>query len=367
MTQDRSIARKPSATVTKTVAMPPIENTALPGSLTYTQPEIGRLPDVINTFADFTQTENCTVNSLELHGPFAPLCETKEEVLEAMTTGGRLGFDAPFSPKGCDMRWFSADEICSILTRFERIFILGDSMMRNVAVALSVILRQDFVMGGRANWVDLPDDFGTDCKCTQPFETRKCAYYSTVSTRVVWNNDPDSVSCSRGGRGGFEYNALLQYPIQKRDMEDFVEHLSTPSPPVKPYAFIMGHGLWNDLEIDKTYAWVDQALEGITKQAPYLKSQPGNFHKLFLGPNAAGIKKPEIFVARQGNIAITKFEKAVAPFVQDRGFDFLGTYNATIQTNNPDGTHGGMKNNLLKAMMVFNWLHKIDTSGYSAT
>ena len=350
--------------MTKTIGWPPIENTALPGSLLHTKYDPSRLSDAINTFADYAQTENCTVNSLELHGPFEPLCKTKDEVLEAMTAGGRLGFDTPFSPQGCDMRWYSEEEMCDILTRFEKIYILGDSMMRNVAVAFSVLLRKDLVMGGRANWVDLPDDLGTDCKCAQPFETRKCAYYSAVSTRVVWNNDPDSVSCSHEGRGGFEYNALLQYPIEDRDMEDFVEHLSVPNPPGKPYAFVMGHGLWNDLEIDKTYAWVDQAVEGITKHAPYLKNHPQHFHKLFLGPNAAGIKKPEIFVARQGNIALTKFEKAVAPFVQDRGFDFLGTYNATIQTNNPDGTHGGMKNNLLKAMMVFNWLDKIDISDY---
>ena len=263
------------------------------------------------------------------------------------------------------MRWFDSNEICDILARFEKVFILGDSMMRNVAVALSVLLRKDLVMGGRATWLDLPEDLGSDCKCAQPFETRKCAYYSTVSTRVIWKNDPESVSCSSKGRGGFEYNALLQYPIKDADMWDFVEHLSEPNPPNKPYAFIMGHGLWNDLEIDKTYAWVDQAIEGITEQAPYLRRHPENFHKLFLGPNAAGIRKPEIFIARQGNIALTKFEMAVAPFVRDRGMDFLGTWNATIQTNNPDGTHGGMRNNLLKAMMIFNWLDKLDTSSYT--
>lgn len=57
-----------------------------------------------------------------------------------------------------------------------------------------------------------------------------------------------------------------------------------------------------------------------------------------MGPNAAGIRKPEIFLARQGNIALSKFELNIGPFVRERGYDFLGTYNATIQSNNPDGT-----------------------------
>lgn len=100
----------------------------------------------------------------------------------------------------------------------------------------------------------------------------------------------------------------------------------------------MGHGLWNDLQPDKTYAFVDQLLDGITEAAPYLDEANAFFPRLFMGPNAAGIRKPEIFLARQGNIAITKFELAVGPFVKDRGFDFLGTYNASIQSNNPDGT-----------------------------
>lgn len=132
-------------------------------------------------------------------------------------------------------------------------------------------------------------------------------------------------------------DAWLQYPIKPEDMAKFVESLDD-NKPRKPYAFVMGHGLWNDLEIDKTYAWIDQAIKGITDAAPYLKAKNAFFPRLFLGPNAAGIRKPDIFIARQGNLALTKFEHALKPFCDDRGVDFLGTYNATIQTNNPDGT-----------------------------
>ena len=122
--------------------------------------------------------------------------------MEAMTSGGRLGFDMPYSPRGCDMRWFSDEEICEILTRFEKVLLLGDSTMRNLAVAFSILLRRDLVNGGRTTWVE-PQD-GIDCRCARPFETSKCAFYSPVSTRVLWKQDPDSVMCSPEGRGGFE-------------------------------------------------------------------------------------------------------------------------------------------------------------------
>lgn len=192
--------------VTKTVVAPPIESTALPGSLSYTKYNPKRISDVTDVFADYKKSANCTISSLELHGAFEPLCKTKDSLLEAMSTGGRLGFDAPFSPRGCDMRWYSNDEICGILTKFEKIFILGDSMMRNVAVALSIIQRKDLVNGGRTTWASAGE--GVDCRCAGPFETSKCAFYSTVSSRVIYREDPQSMYCNKKGRGGFE----CEYP-----------------------------------------------------------------------------------------------------------------------------------------------------------
>ena len=119
---------------------------------------------------------------------------------------------------------------------------------------------------------------------------------------------------------------------------DFLDQVLVPKKPKKPYAFILGHGLWNDLQVDKTHAWISQMLGGIRERSPYLKEYDAYFPKLFVGPNAAGIRKPEIFRARQGNLALSMFEQTVGPEVKERGFDFLGTYNATIQTFNPDGT-----------------------------
>ncbi|KAI9725524.1 MAG: hypothetical protein M1828_003012, partial [Chrysothrix sp. TS-e1954] len=339
-------------TVTETVAVPALSQTPLPNALSESTFDPARISDAIDTFRHYNQAEGCSISSLELHGPFEPLCRDRNSLLTAMTEGGRIGFDAPFSPRGCDMRWFSNAEICEILTRFDKVFIVGDSMMRNVAVALHVILRADLINGGRTNWAEHPDH--VDCSCSGPFDTSKCSFFSVVSTRVVWNQDPASVSCSREGRGGIECsssnsglrkvsltpstdNAMLEYPILDEDMDDFTQHLA-PERPAKPYAFIMGHGLWNDLEVDMTKAWIDQLIAGIEGKAAYLKGDGAYFPKLFMGPNAAGIRKPEIFLARQGNIAITKFEHEVGPYARRQGFDFIGTYNATIQSNNPDGT-----------------------------
>lgn len=307
----------------------------MPDSLSYTKYNPLRVNDAIDGFADYKQESNCTANSLDIHGPFEPLCNNRDQLLDAMTGGGRLGFDAPFSPRGCDMRWFSNDEICDIFSRFENVIVIGDSMMRNIATALSIYLRKDLVHGGRATWYDPPETL--DCSCNGVFDTSKCTEYSSVGARKIWEEDPASMYCPRGMINGFEYTAWHEYPIEEERIFHFYDYLATAKPG-KPVALVYGHGLWNDLEIDKTRAWLEQVRSIVFERAPWMRDPHAYVPQLFVGPNAAGIRKPEIFLARQGNIALTKFEHAVRPYVNSLGIDFVGTYNATIQTNNPDGT-----------------------------
>jgi len=130
---------------------------------------------------------------------------------------------------------------------------------------------------------------------------------------------------------------LLEHPIKQEDIDTYLM-FQDERKPHKPVAFIMGHGLWNDLDKDKSFAWYDQILNATVKHSPYLLEPRAVFPRLALTPNAAGDKKPDIFIARQGNIALTRFEKTVGQWARDRGMDHLGTYNMSIQAYNPDGT-----------------------------
>ncbi len=60
--------------------------------------------------------------------------------------------NAPFQPRGCDMRWFTTEEICEVFSRFERVLVVGDSMMRHVVGAMNVLLRKDLGYGAVTNW-----------------------------------------------------------------------------------------------------------------------------------------------------------------------------------------------------------------------
>lgn len=102
-----------------------------------------------DTFAGFKHRgADCDVSSMDLHRPFDPVCPDKDSVLEAMSGGGRIGKDAPYVPRHCDMRWYDTREACEILNRYSQVVLVGDSMLRHITGALNVLLREDLGYGG---------------------------------------------------------------------------------------------------------------------------------------------------------------------------------------------------------------------------
>lgn len=117
-----------------------------------------RRPDMIDTFADYKYREACGISSLDLHSAFAPLCYDRQSLLAAMSDGGRIGIEAPYIPRGCDMRWFTTNEVCEILSRFKKVIIVGDSMMRHVVGSMNVLLRKDLGHGAVTDWNFSPQE-----------------------------------------------------------------------------------------------------------------------------------------------------------------------------------------------------------------
>lgn len=87
--------------------------------------------------------------------------------------------------------------------------------------------------------------------------------------------------------------------------------------------------------------------------------QPKGPPRLWISPNAQGLHKNPFFVLGQNNIKLMSFEREMRGWLQDRGFDVLGMFNLTVQSESLDGTHASMESNLVKAMMVVNWLDSV--------
>jgi hypothetical protein len=145
---------------------------------------------------------------------------------------------------------------------------------------------------------------------------------------------------------------VQKFPIPNRELDQMKGVLNGGRN--KNVAFIFGHGLWNNLELQKTLSWLDMLITTITSIIG------SDWHGIFVTPSAAGKGKPNEYLVAQGNKALMLFEEAVGVEVAKRGLEHLGTWNMSIQANKFDGVHLDMRGNLVKAMMVLNWLSLIE-------
>ncbi|KAL3420478.1 hypothetical protein PVAG01_08977 [Phlyctema vagabunda] len=266
-----------------------------------------------------------------------------------MSSGGRIGFNAPYMSRGCDMQWFTSEEICEILSRFDRVILVGDSMLRHVIGSISILVRKDIGFGAVTDW-NFSSEERKHCFCNEQFDVKSCSMQGIYKTSDVLANDPKSLSCKDTINVMME--VILRLPIPPDEIARLkADILPTSS---KPIAFILGHGLWSDLDLAKTVKWLDTILETI-------KSELGKSWKgLFLTPNAAGKEKPNEWILTQGNKALMIFEEEIGLRARERGLDHIGTWNMSIQATKYDGVHLDMRGNLVKAMMVLNWLSMLD-------
>ena len=142
--------------------------------------------------------------------------------------------------------------------------------------------------------------------------------------------------------------SIVSYPIPNPELTSLKSQLPPPYAK-KKLAFILGHGLWSDLSLSKSLQWLDAVLE----------STPGPYPRLFVTPNAAGKAKPDEWLVSQGNKALRVFEESMKIEAAKRGIEILGTWNMSIQGDVRDGVHLGIGGNLVKAMMVLNWLNML--------
>ena len=257
------------------------------------------------------------------------------------------------------MRWYTTSEICEILSRFERVIVVGDSMMRHVVGALNVLIREDLGYGAVTNW-NFGEEEMRECFCEHQMDVKKCSVQGVFWTGDVVKNDKGTFACGNMGRGrevDVVIEMMVRWPLVGEEVERF-RGLMQREKPGRPYAFVLGHGLWNELDLQATVNWVEAVLGEARDRAPYLDG--GLWPRLFVSPNAAGVRKEDRYIVSQGDKALQIFERSVKGEMERKGVEHLGTWNMSVQMDKYDGVHLSMKGNLVKAMGVLNWLDMID-------
>ncbi|KAI0805392.1 hypothetical protein GGR55DRAFT_273048 [Xylaria sp. FL0064] len=286
-------------------------------------------------------------------------------MLTAMSSGGRIGRDAVYTPRGCDMRWYTTEEVCKILGQFSQVILVGDSMLRHVISALNIIIRENLGYGGVTDW-NFDAREREQCFCNDQFNVTDCSVQGIFKTEDVLKGDRSSLACPRlvpGWSTDLRMEQMVRYPIESSELRRL--EMAIEKNPSSRKAFILGHGLWNDLEVDKSKAWLDTVIKTIDSKLKLRMRLKKTFQRgksmpiLLMTPNAAGEKKADEYLVTQGNKALVRFEHTMAEEAARQKIDHLGTWNMSIQANLYDGVHMDMKGNLLKAMMVVNWLNQL--------
>lgn len=312
--------------------------------------------DMIDSFADYKYRDECDISSLDLHYPHQELCKDRQSLLDAMSGGGRAGFDAPYQSRGCDMRWYTTDEVCDILGRFERVIVMGDSMMRHMFAALNVMTRKDLGYGAVSSWGFSDEDFEA-CFCIKQVDVKNCSMQTVGSTADVKEWDSKSFKCKNDVFAAM--HILVLYPIDESMLLELAADLINLNTG-KPYAFVYGHGLWNGLHTYSTLAWIEQIEQLVRDNFPHIITGPNStWPRLFISPPASGVKKDDIWIPTQGNKPLMLFEESMREHLPPLGIDVLGTWNATIQATSYDGSHQDLRANLLKSQMMLNWLDMV--------
>ena len=86
-----------------------------------------------------------------------------------------------------------------------------------------------------------------------------------------------------------------------------------------------------------------------------------NIPTLLLGAPAFGLNRTPTDLS-QGNSAVWKFNDEISAIAKDRHFEVLSLYNLTKHASSEDREVFGQKVTLVEAMMVINWLSKLETS-----
>src|ERR1700760_627788 len=97
-------------------------------------------------------------------------------------------------PRSCDMRWFTSDEVCKILGRFDKVLIVGDSMMRHVIGSINILVRKDMGYGAVTDW-NFSKEERKDCFCNEQFDVKSCSVKGIYKKTDVLAHNPESMSC----------------------------------------------------------------------------------------------------------------------------------------------------------------------------
>ncbi|KAI2845990.1 hypothetical protein CAN33_008205 [Aspergillus niger] len=324
--------------------------------------------DANDLLAPYVGRQECDISSLSLfsppqpgdgeHAPGNPYCQSRDALLNAMSNGGRHGFDAAYTSQGkchidcfaprCSYRWFTSAEVCDILLKFDGIVFVGDDTLADTYAGFNILLREDLATGSLREW-EISKGHGHDCRCESQFTSSLCLPLRITSSDEVYAQEGSSATrrpytCS--SRIPHAFLATSSSPAPRGVIEKFRRMVARGVGRNRPVPVILSLSLSTSYSLSTAKSSMDEWLT-------LAQASGRNTPFLWVGPTAPGLQKDS-----RDNIHASswQYSQDTAQEARNRGLDALGMYNATLQADSWDGKHYGEKVALIQAMMVVNWL-----------
>jgi hypothetical protein len=331
-----------------------------------------------NAFEGYNTCNITTAADLYVHPPrndngqynSNAFCSTRKDLLQSMSGGGRLGFDAPYVPAGkfcfrsrgktlrqtnatpdCHYNWYTTAQICMILERFDDVILIGDSTLQTIYNGFNILLRQDLSTGALKSW-EMTPELLQSCRCDNQFRTPSCAKYFIVSSDEVNENTPSlgsAYACSR-----YPHTMIPITGPASRETKILLQSRMLPAPRTNAYRAIP---IIHSLAPGSTT--LDAATDSLLEIEALADASKRKTPMLWIGPTAAGHIEIK---GRKGNQEIWDFDAAMAAVARKNYVDVLKLWNMTVQANSFDGLRFGEKVAITQAMMVINWLSRLESS-----
>ncbi|OAP55524.1 hypothetical protein AYL99_10497 [Fonsecaea erecta] len=318
--------------------------------------------DLNSYFGSFRGSSECNIRAVDLYhapsqgrpsqGARHVYCPRRKELLEAMSNGGRIGFDAPYFPRDCHYRWYSVEEICMILERFDAVVFAGDYSLQAIYNGFSILLRQDLTHGALKTW-NMDKETLRQCSCGSQFTSQTCSEHLITSSGELTGHPSGRADrpylCSRTAHAFLDVNTSpAPFPVIEK-FKQLVPRVARSN--YHPIPIV--HGLSPNTATPET------AISSLEEFLGLADSSHRKTPMLWIGPSASGHTEIR---GRKGNQEIWDFDRRLAGVAEDNDVDVMRMWNMTVQANSWDGVRFGQKVAITQAMMVLNWLARLPSS-----
>lgn len=238
-----------------------------------------------------------------------------------------------------------------ILERFDSLVFIGDYSLQTIYNGLNILLRQDLSAGALQTW-NLDKNKLAECGCENQFVKQDCAQHFVSSSNDVVKKAAESESPYACHRTPHTILNIIHSPASADSVSKFRAMApQVPQSNYKPVPII--HSVSPSTLSRETAA---ASLLEFVKLADESKRKTP---MLWIGPSAAGhidIKN------RKGNQEIWDFDRHMEGIASTSDVDVLKMWNMTVQAESWDGLRFGEKVAITQAMMVVNWLSRLESS-----